>query len=91
MSSNRAATRIWSHTCASAAASSRVNGLSLSPRELAPEERLQFRPGELPPPFDPDTAPKLPAADWPPERLTMAERNYAMEYIRSGLPRLAEL
>jgi len=59
-------------------------------RELAPEERLQFRPGELPPPFDPAAAPRLPAADWPRERLTKAERNYAMEYIRSGLPRLAE-
>jgi hypothetical protein len=60
-------------------------------RELAPQERLQFRPGELPPPFDPAAAPKLPAADWPPERLAKAERNYAMEYIRSGLPRLAEI
>ena len=60
-------------------------------RELAPEERLQFRPGELPPPFDPAAAPRLPAADWPPERLAKAERNYAMEYIRSGLPRLAEI
>jgi hypothetical protein len=60
-------------------------------RDLAPYERLQFRPGELPPPFDADAAPKLPAADWPAERLAKAERNYAMEYIRSGLPRLAEL
>ena len=60
-------------------------------RDLAPEERLQFRPGELPPPFDPAAAPRLPAADWPPERLAKAERNYAMEYIRSGLPRLAEI
>jgi hypothetical protein len=60
-------------------------------RELAPEERLQFRPGELAPPFDPAQAPRLPAADWPAERLAKAERNYAMEYIRSGLPRLAEL
>jgi hypothetical protein len=59
--------------------------------ELAPEERLLFRPGELPPPFDPAKAPRLPAADWPPERLAKAERNYAMEYIRSGLPRLAEI
>ena len=59
--------------------------------DLAPEERLQFRPGELPPPFDPANAPKLPAGDWPPERLAKAERNYAMEYIRSGLPRLAEI
>ncbi len=60
-------------------------------RDLQPEERLQFRPGELPPPFDPANAPRLPASDWPPERLAKAERNYAMEYIRSGLPRLAEI
>jgi hypothetical protein len=60
-------------------------------RDLAPEERLQFRPGELAPPFDPAAAPRLPAAEWPSERLAKAERNYAMEYIRSGLPRLAEL
>ncbi len=59
--------------------------------DLAPDERLQFRPGELPPPFDPAAAPKLPAADWPAERLAKAERNYAMEYMRSGLPRLVEL
>lgn len=60
-------------------------------RDLAPEERLQFRPGELPPPFDPDAAPRLPAASWPAERLAKAERNYALEYIRSGLPKLAEV
>ncbi len=60
-------------------------------RDLAPDERLQFRPGELPPPFDPDAAPKLPASEWTPERLAKAERNYAMEYVRSGLPRLVEI
>ena len=59
-------------------------------RELAPEERLRFSPGELAPPFDPAAAPRLPDA-WTPERLAKAERNYAMEYIRSGLPRLAEV
>jgi hypothetical protein len=32
----------------------------------------------------------LPAADWPPERLAKAERNYCLEYVRSGLPRLVE-
>ena len=31
-------------------------------RDLAPEERLQFRPGELAPPFDPAAAPRLPAS-----------------------------
>jgi hypothetical protein len=58
--------------------------------EIAPEERLIFRPGELAPPFNPAAAPKLPAADWPPERLAKAERNYCMEYVRSGLPQLVE-
>lgn len=60
-------------------------------RDLAPEERLLFRPGELPPPADPAAQPRLPAEAWPPERLAKAERNYAMEYIRSSLPRLAEV
>jgi hypothetical protein len=54
--------------------------------DLSPEERLQFRPGELPPPFDPARAPTLPEGGWPAERLTKAKRNYAMEYVRSGLP-----
>lgn len=57
---------------------------------LAPEERLQFRPGELPPRFDPAAAPLLPVGQWPAARLAKAQRNYAMEYIRSGLPRLVE-
>lgn len=60
-------------------------------RDLTPEERLLFRPGEDPPPFDPSAAPRLPEADWPAERQAKAARNYAMEYIRSGLPRLAEV
>ena len=59
-------------------------------REIGPEERLQFRPGELAPPFDAAAAPRLPDA-WTAERLAKAGRNYAMEYIRSGLPRLAEI
>jgi len=59
--------------------------------DLREDERLAFRPGELPPAFDPSAAPRLPAVAWPPERLAKAERNYAMEYIRSGLPRLAEI
>ena len=59
-------------------------------RELAPDERLRFSPGELPPLFDPAQAPMLNAAEWTPARLAKARRNYAMEYIRSGLPRLDE-
>lgn len=58
--------------------------------DISPEERLIFRPGEIAPPFDPDAVPKLPASDWPAERLAKAERNYCMEYVRSGLPRLVE-
>jgi len=60
-------------------------------RDLAPEERLVFRPGEMPPRFDIAAAPKLPEGDWPPERLAKANRNYAMEYVRTGLPLLTEL
>jgi hypothetical protein len=60
-------------------------------RELAPEQRLRFSPGELPPPFDPRKAPELDPAVWTPERLTKARRTYAMTYIRTGLPRLVEL
>ena len=60
-------------------------------RDLQPDERLVFRPGEVPPPFDPKAAPSLPEGLWPEERLARASRNYAMEYIRTGLPRLAEL
>lgn len=59
--------------------------------DLAPQERLIFRPGELPPRYDPTTAPVLPANDWPAERLAKASRNYAMEYVRTGLPLLTEL
>ena len=54
--------------------------------DLAPEERLQFSPGETCPPFDPDAAPKLPDNTWPHERLQKVLRNYAMEYITSILP-----
>lgn len=54
--------------------------------DLAPEERLQFSPGERCPPFDPAKAPRLPATDWPDERLQKVLRNYAMEYITSIVP-----
>lgn len=60
-------------------------------RDLAPDERLIFRPGEMAPPSDAQAAPRLPAANWSSERLARAYRNYAMEYVRSGLPRLMEL
>ncbi len=60
-------------------------------RDLEPDERLLFKPGEEPPPFDEAAAPKLDTSSWTPERLAKANRSYAMEYVRTGLPRLTEL
>lgn len=60
-------------------------------RELAPDERLRFSPGELPPRFDPAAAPRLEEAAWTAERLAKANRNYAMEYVKNALPILAEI
>jgi hypothetical protein len=54
--------------------------------DLAPEERLQFSPGERCPPFQPELAPRLPETAWPEERLRKVLRNYAMEYITSIVP-----
>lgn len=51
--------------------------------DLAPEERLRFARHERMPRFDPATAPKLAATDWPGERLAKAKCSYAMEYVRS--------
>jgi hypothetical protein len=55
-------------------------------RDLAPEERLQFSPGETCPPFRAEDAPRLPQATWPAARLRKVLRNYAMDYITSILP-----
>ena len=60
-------------------------------RELGPDERLRFSPGEDPPPFDAAAAPVLDPSLWTAERLAQANRNYAMEYIRSLLPRMVEV
>jgi hypothetical protein len=57
-------------------------------RPLAPEERLRFSPGEAAPRFDPAAAPRLPEGEWSTERLAKAQRNYAIEYVRSALPEL---
>lgn len=54
--------------------------------DLAPEDRLQFSPGESSPAFDPGRAPKLPNNTWPEERLRKVLRNYSMEYITSIVP-----
>lgn len=59
-------------------------------QDLAPEDRLRFAPGERPPPFDPAAQPLPPPMEWNAERLEKAQRNYALEYLRNGLPALAE-
>ena len=59
--------------------------------DLSPEERLQFSPGEMAPPFDPAAAPILNAGEWPVERLEKANRNYAMEYVKNFLIEMARL
>ena len=55
-------------------------------RELKPEERLRFEPGLEAPLFDPARAPRLGTDHWPKARLDKAYRNYALEYVRTGLP-----
>ena len=56
--------------------------------DLAADERLRFAPDESAPRFDPALAPALPFEG---ERLEKARRNFAIQYIRVGLPILVEL
>lgn len=60
-------------------------------RDLQPEERLRFEPGLEAPLFDIAEAPALGGNNWPKARLDKAYRNYAMEYVRTGLPVAAAL
>jgi hypothetical protein len=60
-------------------------------RDLVPEERLRFSPGEEPPPFDPDAAPWVDPGAWPAARLDKANRNYAMDFVSTALPEIAVL
>lgn len=60
-------------------------------RDLAPDERLRFAPGEEAPDFDPARAPRLDSATWPPERVARASRNYGMAYVRTILVELVDL
>jgi len=56
--------------------------------DVAPEKRLRFAPEETPPPFDPAKQPSPPGEHWSEERLSKANRNYAMEYCRNGIGEL---
>lgn len=55
---------------------------------LSEDERLQFAPDELPPPFDANAQPSPPGDLWNELRLAKANRNYAVEYIRNGIREL---
>lgn len=56
-------------------------------RDLAPEERLRFAPGEsLPGP-----AGDLPTVDWSEAHRAKVMRNYAMEYVRSTISAMCEV
>ncbi|MFU1926325.1 hypothetical protein ACLQ9J_10945 [Bordetella hinzii] len=59
--------------------------------DLLPHERLRFARHEDAPDFDPAAAPGLPTETWPRDRLAKANRNYAMEYVRSALPTALQL
>lgn len=59
--------------------------------DLAPEERLRFAPDEDCPRIEAADLPRLDVAAWPAARQAKAYRNYAMEYIRNGLPLFVDL
>ena len=56
--------------------------------DLTDDERLQFAPDEILPPFDADAQPEPPADQWNDVRLAKAARNYAIEFIRNGVREL---
>lgn len=56
--------------------------------DLSEDERLQFAPDEMPPPFVAEDQPVPPDDQWNEARLAKANRNYAAEYIRNGIREL---
>lgn len=60
-------------------------------RELAPDERIQFRPVTVSPDFDPARAPTLDPAVWPKERLWRAKRNFAQGYVENAIRTALEM
>jgi len=58
---------------------------------LEPDQRLVFARHLEAPMFDPATAPALPVASWPQQRLEKAHRNYAMEYVKTAAPVMVQL
>lgn len=60
-------------------------------RDLAPEERLQFRVVTRSPDFDPSAAPKLDPQQWPADRLSRAFRNFSRGYLHDGVETSLEM
>lgn len=60
-------------------------------RDLAPDERIQFRPVTSSPDFDPARAPKLDPHVWTEERLHRARRNFARDYLADGVRTALEM
>ena len=62
-------------------------------RDLEPDERLRFAPGERPPPLPQSEPPdaRSPLVAWEPARLSKVKRNYSMEYVRSMLAAMMEV
>lgn len=58
--------------------------------DLNEDQRLVFAPQERPPPYDRALQPAPPAAEWDAARLARAQRNYAVDYLRNGLPTLVQ-
>ncbi len=58
---------------------------------IGDDMRLVFKPDEHPPPFDAASQPKPPQDQWTAQRLAKANRNYAVEYLRNGLPTLIDV
>jgi hypothetical protein len=57
---------------------------------IAEGERVRFARNERMPHVDASDLPKLETTTWPPERLHKTYRSYAMEYVRTFMPVLAE-
>jgi hypothetical protein len=60
-------------------------------RDLYSEERLQYKPGEIGPDYDPSKFPKLDPKEWPPMRVIKSQRNYSREYIPDAIRALLDV
>ena len=59
--------------------------------DLAPDERIQYRPVTSSPDFDPARAPQLDPGAWPEERRSRALRKFALGYVEDGIRTCLEM